>query len=63
MTRLEFLKSQAEVLRRLAESFDVPELRQSVLAIAVRCEQMVSDILRDETQAQRAAAPQDEMAS
>ena len=62
MTRVEFLRSQAEVLRRLADSFDIPDLRQDVLAIAVRCEELVAEILRQEAEAQRAATPQDEMA-
>lgn len=63
MTRLDFLRSQAEVLRRLAESFDVPDLRRDVLAIAVRCEELAAEILREEAQAHRAATPLDEMAS
>lgn len=61
MTRLECLQSQAEILRRLAESFDVPGLRQDVLAVAARCEEMASDIRREEAERQR-AAPLDEMA-
>lgn len=62
MTRVDFLRSQAEVLRRLADSFDIPDLRQDVLAIAFRCEELAAEILRQEAEAQRAATPQDEMA-
>jgi hypothetical protein len=62
MTRLDFLRSQAQVLRRLAESFDVPELRRDVLAIAARCEELASEVLREEAEEQRAAPP-DRMAS
>ena len=63
MTRLDFLRSQAEVLRRLAESFDVPDLRRDVLAIAARCEELASEILCEEAEAQPAAAAPDRMAS
>ena len=62
MTRVDFLRSQAEVLRRLADSFDVHGLRQDVLAIAVRCEELAAEILHQEAEAQRAVSPQDEMA-
>jgi hypothetical protein len=51
------------VLRRLAESFDIPDLRRDVLAIAARCEELAANILREEAEAQRAAAPPDRMAS
>jgi len=60
MDRLECLRSQAEVLRRLAGSFDRPELRRNLLAIATRCEEMVADGLREEAERQRVAAPWDE---
>jgi hypothetical protein len=63
MTRLDFLRNQAQVLRRLAESFDIPDLRRDVLAIAARCEELAANILREEAEAQRAAAPPDRMAS
>jgi hypothetical protein len=63
MTRLDFLRNQAQVLRRLAESFDVPDLRRDVLAIAARCEELAANILREEAEAQAAAAPPDRMAS
>jgi hypothetical protein len=63
MTRLDVLRSQAEVLRRLAESFDVPDLRRDALAIAARCEEMASTLMREEAERQGAPASEDRMAS
>ena len=56
MTRIEVLRSQAHVLWRLAESFDIPELRHDIRAIAAACEEMADDLLREEAEDQRQAA-------
>ena len=63
MTRVDLLRSQAEVLRRLAESFDIPDLRRDVLALAVRCEELAAQVLHEEAQGEGATAAQEAMAS
>jgi hypothetical protein len=38
MNKLESLKEQAKVLRMLAASFDMPDIRDQLLAMAEKCE-------------------------
>jgi hypothetical protein len=44
MDRVETLKEQAAILRRLAESFDVPALKNDLLKLAQRCEEMAAEV-------------------
>jgi len=48
MTRIHVLRSQAYVLWRLAESFDIAELRHDLRAVAASCEEMADQLLREE---------------
>jgi len=38
MTRRDRLREQAEILRNLASSFDIPTIREELLALAKKCE-------------------------
>jgi hypothetical protein len=48
MTRIDVLRSQAHVLWRLAESFDITELRHDLRAIAATCEEMADQLLSEQ---------------
>ncbi len=50
MTPREILREQAEVLRKVAESSDVPAIRQELRRLAGVCEEMIQ---REETERQR----------
>jgi hypothetical protein len=52
MTRVDVLRSQASVLWRLAESFDIPLIRYDLRTLGARCEEMAEDLLREEAQPQ-----------
>ena len=56
MTSVDALRNQAEVLWRLAESVDEPAIRFDLRSLAARCEEMISDLLREERVATRAAS-------
>jgi len=53
MTRIDVLRSQAHVLWRLAESFDIAELRHDLRAIAAACEEMADELLREQEEQPR----------
>ena len=38
------LREQAAILRRLAESFDIPALKADLLRLADRCEELAADV-------------------
>jgi hypothetical protein len=44
MQRAEVLREQAELLRKLAESFELPEIRQDLFNLADRCEQLAASV-------------------
>jgi len=44
MERITVLREQASVLRALAGSFDVKEIRDQLLDLAARCEEMVKSL-------------------
>jgi hypothetical protein len=44
MTRVETLKEQIELLRRLATTFDTPSIKQDLLKLADRCECLAAKI-------------------
>jgi hypothetical protein len=48
MTRASALRSQAEAFWRLAGSFNDPGMRSEARSIAATCEEMISDLLREE---------------
>jgi len=48
MTSIDVLRNQAEVLWRLAESVDEPAIRFDLRSLAARCEEMISDLLREQ---------------
>jgi hypothetical protein len=52
MTRVDVLRSQARVLWRLAESFDIPLIRYDLRTLAAQCEEMAEDLLREEAEPQ-----------
>ena len=47
MPRVEVLREQAEFLRKLAESFEMPEIRQDLFSLADRCEQLAAKLARE----------------
>jgi hypothetical protein len=47
MKRVEVLREQAGVLRTLAASFDMPQIKQDLLNLAERCEHMAEQIARE----------------
>jgi hypothetical protein len=59
MTRVNALRSQAEAFWRLAESFNDPGLRSEARSIAATCEEMISDLLREEHATRVAASESD----
>jgi hypothetical protein len=44
MTRVETLKEQIELLRRLASTFDTPVIKEDLLRLADRCEHLLAEI-------------------
>ena len=50
MTHVDVLRSQATVLWRLAESFDIPLIRYDLRALAIRCEELAEDPMRKEAE-------------
>jgi hypothetical protein len=42
MDRIEILREQASIIRSLARSFDSPALRENLLHVAKRCEQLAA---------------------
>jgi hypothetical protein len=50
MTRVDVLRSQATVLWRLAESFDIALIRYDLRALATRCEELAEDLMREEAE-------------
>ena len=61
MQRVEMLKQQAEVLRRMAASFDAPVIKEDLLSLAERCETAAANIARELKE--RLQRPIDEAAS
>jgi hypothetical protein len=47
MKRVEVLREQAGVLRTLAASFDMPQIKLDLLNLAERCEQMAEKVARE----------------
>ena len=48
MQRVQVLKEQAAILRSLARSFEaVPALREDLLRLGERCEQLAADVERE----------------
>jgi hypothetical protein len=52
MNKLALLKEQAKVLRALAASFDMPSIRDQLLALAEKCEALAEST--QEASAERA---------
>jgi len=44
MDRMTHLREQATLLRTLAASFDIPNIRDQLLDLATRCEALAADI-------------------
>jgi hypothetical protein len=44
MTRVGQLREQARILRTLAGSFDIPSIKEQLLALAARCEDLAASI-------------------
>jgi hypothetical protein len=42
MGRIETLREQADLLRRLAMSFDSPQIKQDLLGLAERCDRLAA---------------------
>lgn len=47
MPRVEVLREQAQLLRNLAESFEIPEIRQDLFNLADRCERLAATVERE----------------
>ena len=46
MQRVETLREQANLLRRLAESFELPQIKEDLLNLAARCDQLAAHVAR-----------------
>ncbi len=46
MARVETLREQANLLRRLAESFEMPQIKEDLLNLAERCDQLAASVAR-----------------
>jgi len=46
MQRVEILRDQANLLRRLADSFEVPQIKEDLLNLAARCDQLAANVAR-----------------
>ena len=49
MDRIETLREQANILRALAQSFESPALRENLLYVAKRCEDLAAQAEREKT--------------
>jgi len=58
MRRVETLRAQAGLLRRLAASFDSPQIKEDLLRLAGRCDGLAADLSR-QASAQRMRAVSD----
>ena len=56
MRRVDFLRDQAEVFWRIAETFDDPERRSEARRHAATFEEMISDLLREQRATKTGAA-------
>ena len=52
MTRVDTLREQAYVMRALARSFDSPVLRDELLVLAKRCEELADEAARQVSERQ-----------
>ena len=46
MGRVETLREQADLLRRLAVSFESPQIKEDLLGLAERCDRLAADLSR-----------------
>jgi hypothetical protein len=46
MQRVETLREQANLLRRLAESFELPQIKEDLLHLAARCDELAGNVAR-----------------
>jgi hypothetical protein len=46
MGRIETLREQADLMRRLAMSFDSPQIKQDLLGLAERCDRLAAKFSR-----------------
>ena len=46
MQRVETLREQANLLRRLADSFETPQIKEDLLNLAARCDQLAASVAR-----------------
>ncbi|HLI10543.1 MAG TPA: hypothetical protein VKY65_02995 [Alphaproteobacteria bacterium] len=44
MRSVEALREQAEIMRGLAETFDMPAIKEKLLALAAQCEALANDL-------------------
>ena len=47
MHRVQTLKEQADLLRRLADSFEMPRIKEDLLNLAERCDQLAAKAARE----------------
>ena len=47
MQRIETLREQANLMRRLAESFDIPQIKEELQRLAERCDQLAAKVTRE----------------
>jgi hypothetical protein len=57
MTRVGQLREQARILRTLAGSFDIPSIKEQLMALAARCEDLAASI--EQTLKENLSAPID----
>lgn len=46
MQRVDKLKDQANLLRRLADSFEVPQIKEDLMHLAARCDELAAKVAR-----------------
>ncbi len=46
MQRVATLRDQANLLRRLAESFELPQIKEDLLNLAARCDELAANVAR-----------------
>ena len=56
MPRATVLREQAALMRRLAESFEAPQVRQELLDLAEKCEALAVRVARELAARQKSAA-------
>jgi hypothetical protein len=44
MERAQMLREQAAIMRRLAESFDIPAIKAELLELARRCDELAAEL-------------------